>query len=282
MVVHVARYEFAVSGSGYNKNTTLTLEGTNTYIIGTGAQRLLLDTGEGRPSWIKAVREVLTSENVFLSKALISHWHMDHVGGIDQLLEIYPGVKIHKHQPSEGQLDIHDGEKFAVDGATLRAVHSPGHTQDHMVFILEEEDAMFTADNVLGQGTAVFEDLSSYLKSLAKMSGLFEGRAYPGHGPVIEEGKAKILEYIRHRQQREDQVLEVLRSPQPDAAQKGHATDEWTSMEMVKVIYKDFPESLHLPAEGGILQVLWKLVAEDKVIENTNTGRWRIKDRATL
>src|SRR5271155_4117736 len=84
-----------------------------------------------------------------------------------------------------------------------------------MALILEEEDAIFTGDNVLGQGTAVFEDLATYLNSLEKMKGMFSGRAYPGHGPVIDDGRAKIVEYIQHRQQREQQVIEVLSSPRP-------------------------------------------------------------------
>jgi ribonuclease/clavin/mitogillin len=149
--------------------------------------------------------------------------------------------------------------------------------------ILEEEDAMFTGDNVLGQGTAVFEDLATYLVSLEKMKSMFSGRAYPGHGPVIEDGKAKILEYIQHRQQREDQVLEVLRSPKaPGGTGRLANGDDWDPMEIVKVIYKDVPENLHIPAHGGILQVLWKLRKEDKVCEDSSTKRWRISDRAAL
>jgi glyoxylase-like metal-dependent hydrolase (beta-lactamase superfamily II) len=153
-----------------------------------------------------------------------------------------------------------------------------------MALVLEEENAMFTGDNVLGHGTAVFEDLLVYLKSLEKMRGTFRGRAYPGHGAVIEDGPSKILEYIRHRQQREDQVVQVLKSSKSSASTDNRAKepDEWTSMEIVKIIYKDVPENLHLPANGGILQILRKLKEEEKVIENTAAERWRIRDRATL
>jgi glyoxylase-like metal-dependent hydrolase (beta-lactamase superfamily II) len=199
-------------------------------------------------------------------------------------LEISPETKIYKNSPDEGQLDIEDGQKFQVDGASLRAVFSPGHTQDHMALILEEEDALFTGDNVLGHGTAVFEDLATYLGSLEKMRDVFRGRAYPGHGAVIEDGPNKILEYIQHRKLREDQVIQVLKSTKssPGVAVSGGEPDEWTSMEIVKIIYKDVPENLHLPANGGIVQILAKLKGEDKVSEDSMTGRWRIKDRAAL
>jgi ribonuclease/clavin/mitogillin len=152
-----------------------------------------------------------------------------------------------------------------------------------MALILEEEDAMFTGDNVLGQGTAVFEDLSTYLNSLEKMKCMFSGRAYPGHGPVVDDGKAKIVEYIQHRQQREQQVIEVLSSPRPSgkiSEDKDHA--DWDSMEIVKVIYKDVPESLHVPAHGGVMQVLRKLQQEDKVATDPSTQRWRFISRAGL
>jgi ribonuclease/clavin/mitogillin len=197
------------------------------------------------------------------------------VGGIADISKLFPTSPVHKHQPdrpSESQADIADSEIFKVEGATLRAVHSPGHTTDHMALILEEEDAMFTGDNVLGHGTAVFEDLTSYLTSLERMRSLFGGRAYPGHGAVIEDGKAKISDYIRHRQLREDQVVQVLKS-------RGDG-EGWSSMEIVKVIYRDVPETLHLPAHGGIMQVLGKLDGEEKIEEVD--GKWRVKGRSAL
>ena len=251
--------------------------------MGTGRQRLLVDTGEGKPSWIAALKDTLRKEDATISKALITHWHGDHVGGIPHLLELSPNTKIYKNSANDGQAEIEDDQIFSVEGATLRAIFSPGHAQDHMAFLLENEDAMFTGDNVLGHGTAVFEDLLTYLKSLEKMKGKFGGRAYPGHGALLEDGPAKVTDYIRHRQLREDQVIQVLKSskslPGIDAQGK---LDEWSSMEIVKIIYKDVPENLHIPANGGIMQILIKLEQEDKVVENPKTEMWRVKQRAVL
>jgi ribonuclease/clavin/mitogillin len=100
---------------------------------------------------------------------------------------------------------------------------------------------------------------------------MFNGRAYPGHGAVIDNGKARILEYIQHRQEREDQVLSVL-SKAPDNGANG-----WASMDIVKIVYKDVPENLHEPANGGVIQVLRKLQQEEKVMEDHLTQRWRLK-----
>ncbi|KAL7619962.1 hypothetical protein AAE478_010509 [Parahypoxylon ruwenzoriense] len=250
-----------------------TLQGTNTYLVGTGPSRLLIDTGEGRPSWIAALTRTLEEEKATVQKALITHWHPDHTGGIKQLLEHSPQTAIHKHDPSEGQLDILEGQKFQVEGATLTSIHTPGHATDHIVFVLQEEEALFTGDNVLGQGTAVFEDLDTYLRSLAKMEGLVSGQAYPGHGPVLPHARATIAEYISHRQQREQQVLQTLASPKDNGL--------WSPMELVKVIYRDVPESLHIPAANGVVQILRKLRDEDKVVQE-GEDKWRLKDRSSL
>ena len=252
-----------------------TLQGTNTYLVGTGKQRILIDTGEGRPAWATSLKATLEQENATIVSALISHWHPDHVGGIKDLLRLTPEASIFKNNPGAGQSTISDGQVFSTEGATLTATHTPGHTIDHMAFVLAEEDAMFTGDNVLGQGTAVYEDLATYLSSLDKMRHLFKGRAYPGHGPVVEDGPAKIVEYIEHRKQREEQVASTLRPTQDPKAVP------WTALQVVKVMYSDVPEELHAAARGGVLQILAKLEAEGKVVQ-VGPDSWRLAPSSSL
>lgn len=233
----------------------------------------MIDTGEGKPEWIKALKSVLDKEKIAIDKALLTHWHHDHIEGVPDLLKVSSTTKVYKRDPEEGWSDIDDGEKFEVEGATLRAFYCPGHTTDHTAFILEEENAMFTADNVLGQGTAVFEDYGTYMKSLDGMSTAFKGRAYPGHGPVIEDGPTKVLEYIKHRKLREKQVLDVLAQEKEGG---------WTAMDIVKVIYKDYPENLWAPAEKGILQILEKLLKEGKVVHDDSKDTWSLSGKSVL
>ncbi|RAH74797.1 putative metallo-beta-lactamase domain protein [Aspergillus aculeatinus CBS 121060] len=257
-----------------------TLQGTNTYLIGRGHQRILIDTGEGRPSWASHLKAVLAQENATVHQALLTHWHHDHVKGIPDLLELCPHVTIYKHQPGPGQRSIEDGQIFSVEGATLRAYHTPGHTVDHMMFVLEEEDAVFTGDNVLGHGTSVFEDLGEYMGSLQRMQHRVSGRGYPGHGAVIDSATAKISEYIKHRQQREDEVIRVLRYGRLEVADGEppiHPKPFWTAMELVKVIYKDVPENLHLPACHGVQLVLQKLEDEDRVVHDRDLDEWSLE-----
>jgi endoribonuclease LACTB2 len=262
-----------------------TLQGTNTYLVGTGPSRLLIDTGQGMPSWIAALKRTLAEEKASIRGVLLTHWHLDHIKGVSDVLKHAPGTAIYKCDPEDGWLSIEDGQTFTVEGATLTAIHTPGHTTDHMAFVLREEDALFTGDNVLGQGTAVFEDLSSYLSSLERMDKLVSGHGYPGHGPVLPDVTSKISEYISRRHQRENQVLQTLSaSKAPEEMQEGPARqvgDAWTPMELVKVIYRGYPEGLHAPAVGGILQILHKLEAEEKIVlEGDN--RWRLKHRSSL
>lgn len=274
-----------------------TLQGTNTYLVGTGPKRLLIDTGEGKPDWIASLKRVLEEEKASIASTILTHWHHDHTGGVPHLLESWPGTPIYKHQPEAGQLNIADGQQFTVDGASLTAVHTPGHTTDHMVLVWAEEGALFTGDNVLGHGTAVFEDLAAYMASLEKMRHLFNkgsqsGRAYPGHGAALADGPGKIAEYIRHRQQREEQVVQTLRSENVNNNTANNSSDgregdgnnrissrqgnTWTVMELVRSIYRDVPETLYPAAAGGVAQILQKLRREGRVAMAADGERWSL------
>lgn len=205
---------------------------------------------------------MLASESTSISSALLTHYHHDHIGGIPDLLALSPTTLLHKHTPSPDQLPIADGQEFKVPGATLRAIHTPGHTHDHISFLLLEENAIFTGDTVLGHGTTVFEDLAAYMESLARLQKLNAGRLYPAHGAVVEDGARKLAEYVRHRKLRENQVIRVL----------GQMKDGVSSMEIVKTMYSDVGVELHKAAENGTRQVLEKLEGEGKVVRGEVDG----------
>ncbi|KAF2997725.1 hypothetical protein E8E14_001356 [Neopestalotiopsis sp. 37M] len=175
-----------------------TLQGTNTYIVGTGRSRLIIDTGQGSPQWIENVVSLLGSMGVILSHVLLTHWHGDHTGGVADLMKSYPHLTtaIYKNSPARDQNNIIDGQPFSVEGATVRALHTPGHAHDHMCFVLEEENAMFTGDNILGHGTTAVEELGPIMSSWRRMLTQNCERGYPGHGQLIHNLNHKITEQL--------------------------------------------------------------------------------------
>ena len=123
---------------------------------------------------------------------------------------------------------LNDLDEIKVEGATLKVFHTPGHSQDHLVIQLKEENAIFSADCVLGEGTVVFENLSKYLKSLERLLEMNGKKFYPGHGPVVDNPKVKINDYFKTRMEREAQIVDVLSG----------VTGYISAMDIVKKIYK--------------------------------------------
>jgi len=149
-----------------------------------------------------------------------------------------------------------DGSVVESEGATLRAVHTPGHAPDHLAFWLDEERALFSGDNVLGLGTTVIPaqpgSLRLYLASLELLLALRPGAIYPAHGPRIADGVAKLREYLEHRREREAQVLAVL------------AEGPARIPEIVRRVYAAYPEALHAAAAQSVGAQLLKLAEEGR------------------
>jgi len=158
----------------------------------------------------------------------------------------------------------------STPGASLRVIHVPGHTADSVALYLEEDNILFTADTVLGRGTAVFDDLAAYIQSLRKLSGIWAhhpagcntGPIYPGHGPVVEDGRAKIEAYISHRLEREGEILSMLRSMPADSLT---GETRWSIEKIVKKLYVGYPENIWQAAGGTVKKHLIKLQEEGRV-----------------
>ena len=176
--------------------------GTNTYLVGTGPERILLDTGQGVPAYLPVLERALAAAgSARIREIVLTHGHPDHLGGVRGVRERHGPLRVSKRPwPAMDAAmgcevtPIDDGAVIEIEGATLRAVHTPGHAEDHLCFVLEEERAIFSGDNVLGVGTTVIPveggDLLDYMRSLERLLAEQPTAIYPAHGPEI--GRAHV------------------------------------------------------------------------------------------
>jgi glyoxylase-like metal-dependent hydrolase (beta-lactamase superfamily II) len=255
----------------------MTGPGTNTYLVGR-SDPILIDTGAGVAGYMDVFVDYL-GERAWRqpSRVILTHRHVDHLGGVPHLRERFPGLPVAKmiHKDTglpEGTADLRDGQVVQGDGVTLRAIHTPGHASDHLCYFLEEERALFSGDLILNGSTSVIPDedgdLADYMASLRRVQALGVRRIYPAHGPVVEDAPAKIQEYIDHRMERERQIVTVL----GDGVR--------TVPEMVKIIYADVPEKLHVMAGKSVHSHLKKLKKDGRVAEErlaNAPSRWTLQ-----
>ncbi|XP_060517774.1 beta-lactamase-like protein 2 homolog [Cylas formicarius] len=249
--------------------SSMTLQGTNTYVLGTGKRRILIDTGdEGISQYVSHLSNVLNEENIELAHIFLSHWHHDHVGGLTDIISKL-GIRIKDcHVWKFPRLDaedivqkfelFEDGQEFVVEGATVKVFHTPGHSTDHAVFHLLEDNAVFSGDCILGEGTSIFENLYDYMKSLNLILKLQPCVIFPGHGNIIYDPAERLKYYLSHRQQREDQIIEVL---------KKNIGKGFTENALVLAIYTGLSEKLVKAAEYNVNHHLQKLLKEGKVLQ---------------
>lgn len=249
--------------------------GTNTYLVGTGKRPILLDTGIGLDVYDPLLERGLseTKGATDLQEIVLTHVHQDHIGGVPNVRKRFGELQVSKRAwpEKDGDYDfpltyIDNGARIETDGATLHAIHTPGHAKDHLCYYLEEEKALFTGDLVLGAGTTVVPEegggLIDYMASLRKLLALDLSVIYPAHGPAIREPYKKLNAYIAHRELREQQVLDALNAGLtriPD---------------MVQRMYTDVPAFLHKAAGNSVQSHLNKLEAEGVVKEKD--GEWAL------
>lgn len=229
-----------------------TFHGTNTYVIGCG-RVAVIDPGPAIPDHIDALLTGLGDETI--SHVLVTHTHRDHSPAC-RLLRAHCPAPTHGYGPHGGgnveveeggdrsfrpDVVLRDGDVIAGDGWTLEAVHTPGHTSNHLCYALREERQMFSGDHIMAWSTSVIAppdgDLGDYLASLEKLLARDEIRYWPAHGASIDAPGDFVRAFIDHRRARIDEVLNCL------------AADIDTLPAMVAAIYPELPDALR-PAAG--------------------------------
>ncbi|WP_454796707.1 MBL fold metallo-hydrolase [Novosphingobium lindaniclasticum] len=261
-----------------------TYTGTQTYLVGDGADVAVIDPGPADPEHIEAILEAVGKARI--AAICCTHTHRDHSPATVPLKAL-TGAPIVGCAPltldddgprADAAFDpdyrpdrvLADGETISGEGWTLEAVATPGHTSNHLCFALPETGAMFTGDHVMGWSTSVVSppdgDMTAYLASLQKLYEREQDAIYfPAHGPAVEKPRQLVRGMIGHRRQRERQILRQIEAGRETIA------------EMVPLMYKGVDEKLWPAAGRSVLAHLLDL--ERRNLVKRHEESWSLMDK---
>lgn len=205
-----------------------TYTGTQTYIVGDESGVAVIDPGPAAAQHIAAIRSAVGEAKILA--IMCTHTHRDHSPAAAPLAK-QTGAPIvgcaplvlHTDLPrADAPFDQNyapdrvmlDGESMTGPEWTLKAVHTPGHTSNHLCFALEESGALFTGDHIMGWSTSVIVppdgNMADYVASLQKLQEREDRVYYPAHGAQVDKPRQLVRGMIGHRRQREKQIMRLL------------------------------------------------------------------------
>jgi glyoxylase-like metal-dependent hydrolase (beta-lactamase superfamily II) len=205
--------------------SAFTYYGTQSYLIGE-KEVAIIDPGPDLPDHLDALEAAVGGRPV--AAIMCTHTHRDHSPAAKPLAERI-GAPIIGCAPlaletvgprADAAFDgdysadriLEDGETIEVDGRTISAVATPGHTSNHLCFAYG--DALLSGDHVMGWSTTVVVppdgDMAAYIASLEKLRQRGESTYYPAHGPPVTNPQQYLRGLIGHRMQREKQILRLV------------------------------------------------------------------------
>ncbi|NIA25744.1 MAG: MBL fold metallo-hydrolase [Gammaproteobacteria bacterium] len=185
-------------------------EGTNTYVVASGGEVLVIDPGPVDEQHRAAILETLGDRTPVV--VLVTHTHSDHAPLANSLAR-HLGVATAGFGPGprfKPDRTLSDNDVVPFGSAEVRVVATPGHSPDHLCYLAG--DALFTGDHIMGGSSVFVEDMSAYLASLRRLQELSLRTLYPGHGAAMHDPQVVIADYLSHRLEREGQILAAVQS----------------------------------------------------------------------
>jgi glyoxylase-like metal-dependent hydrolase (beta-lactamase superfamily II) len=254
----------------------MTGRGNNTYLLvdEVAHEATLIDAGVGDPRHLADVDRELRANTAALARVLATHAHADHVSGAAALLAQHPRALFAKYPwPEEDRKydvswqSLADGDRIPIGSGGLVALHTPGHSKDHVAFWHEDSRTVFSGDLVTSGSSVMIQasrggNLIEYLGSLERLLGLRPRTLLPAHGARPQDPAALLTGYLEHRRHRERQVIAAL------------AAGRATVPAIAESIYDGLDSSLMAAARENVRAHLEKLKAEGRAIDEAD--RWRL------